>query len=48
MASKKKKASAKSAVKFKDLKAKGNPKGGSGLKIDSSSPTVYKGWIEIL
>jgi hypothetical protein len=44
MASEKKKATAKSSLKFKDLKAKKNPKGGAFdtyTKMDSikSSPT---------
>jgi hypothetical protein len=48
MSSQKKKASAKATVKFKDLKAKRNPKGGSGLKIDSSNSVMKTAaWIEI-
>jgi hypothetical protein len=50
MASAKKKATAKTAVKFRDLKSNKNPKGGAVdafMKIkatDSASPKL--GWIE--
>jgi hypothetical protein len=48
MASQKKKASAKTSVKFKDLKSKSNPKGGSSLKIDSTNTSSkFAGWIEV-
>jgi hypothetical protein len=49
MASTKKKATAKTAVKFRDLKSNKNPKGGAvdafmKVKADSASPRA--GWIE--
>jgi hypothetical protein len=34
----KKKATATGRVKFKDLSAKKNPKGGSGLKLETGGP----------
>jgi hypothetical protein len=43
MKSSKKKASAKSSVRFRDLETKKNPKGGGSLKIDATSA----GWIKI-
>ena len=46
MASSRKKAAAKSSVKFKDLKSRKNPKGGAfnayvKVDTDSSSPLLY-------
>jgi hypothetical protein len=48
MKSEKKKAKAKSAVRFKDLGSKKNPSGGSGMKwIEAMSPMKNaRGWVE--
>jgi hypothetical protein len=50
MASSKKKASAKAAVKFKDLKSHKNPKGGAFdayMKLEPGAATPKLAWIEI-
>jgi len=49
MASSKKKASAKSSIKFRDLKSKKNPKGGFSQSSGGDRPTEsdrYTKWID--